>query len=120
VPALRRNQTLTELDLSINQIRSEGAEAIAAIITVNVGLVDLDLNTNSVGDFGMLRLAGPLSVNGTIRRINLSANYIGDTGANALVPGLSRLKKLVIYNRDISDSARAALIQRFPRVNVQA
>lgn len=119
-PALRRNQTLTELDLSINQIRSEGAAAIAAIITVNVGLEKLDLNTNSIGDFGMLRLAGPLSINGTLRRINLSANYIGDTGANALVPGLSRLEKLVISNRDISAGAKSALIRRFPGVIVQA
>jgi Ran GTPase-activating protein (RanGAP) involved in mRNA processing and transport len=53
---LKRNDSLTDLDLSFNMIGTKGAEAIGKALETNEGLVKLNLRSNDLGYTGTLLL----------------------------------------------------------------
>jgi Ran GTPase-activating protein (RanGAP) involved in mRNA processing and transport len=72
-----------------NDIRDEGAEALAQALTENRHLQVLDLDFNEIHGGGAEALAQALRVNTTLTGLYLNSNFIGSDGATALADGLS-------------------------------
>merc|ERR1712007_314830 len=91
---LKVNEKVQVLDLRINKIGDEGAEALADDLAVNKTLESLYLTSNGIGDKDAEALADALATNKTLRYLYLQENEIGDKRAEAkLAPGIGKLKK---------------------------
>ena len=98
VSGLSHNHTLRELDLSENQIGSEGAVAVATMLKRNSSLERLRLAGCSIGSSGGVELGVALERNKTLRVLGLSVNAIGDDGVRGLCVGLENNSSLeVLY-----------------------
>jgi len=75
---------LTTLILWKNNIRDEGAKAIAEALKVNTVLTVLYLGENNIGDDGAKAIAEALKVNAVKTTVLLGDNNIGDEGAIAI------------------------------------
>ncbi|EOD30779.1 hypothetical protein EMIHUDRAFT_113049 [Emiliania huxleyi CCMP1516] len=82
------NAVLTNLNLNVNNIRDEGATAIAEALRVNGVLKTLGLGGNNIGDDDAAAIAEALAVNGVLTNLDLFSNSIGDEGAKALASAL--------------------------------
>ena len=96
--------TLTTLNISGNQLRKEGAKALAGELDHNSTLLALDLSNNKIGVSGTQAMAGVLgSKNSSLRYLNLSNNNSDVDGARSLKVALasnSTLRHLDVgYNR---------------------
>lgn len=115
---LKKNTTLTELDLSWNGIRLESAIAISVALEhnttlrtlylgynsfgdmpsqilgrtlkVNTGLTLLDLEYNSITPKAATVLANAIAFNETLLKLNINGNVLGKIGAQALVAAIQR------------------------------
>jgi len=86
--SLRINKVLLKLDMSVNELYSEGAIAFGAALAANHSLLDLNLERNEIGAAGAIAIAEALKCNMTLQRLVLSGNpMIGDKGMVAI--GLS-------------------------------
>ena len=74
--AIKVNNTLTELDLSENNISYSGATSIAEAIKVNNTLTKLDLSTNNIGDIGAKFIIKALKFNIRLTHLKLFDNCI--------------------------------------------
>ena len=88
------NHTLRELDLSHNQIGSEGAVAMSTMLKRNSSLETLGLHMCSIGSSGGVELGVALERNKTLRVLWLSGNAIGDDGVRGLCVGLENNSSL--------------------------
>ena len=66
--------TLTDLDVSFNDVHAVGARHLANAIKFNATLVHLDLGGNHVQDAGAAELADALKFNESVRGLVLAAN----------------------------------------------
>ena len=82
------------LDLSYNQIRSEGAVTIATMLKTNSSLKTLDLDWCSIDSSGGVELGTALERNKTLRVLMLSRNALGDDGVRGLIVGLENNSSL--------------------------
>jgi hypothetical protein len=87
--ALEVNHTVTQLNLSNNQIGKEGMSSLARALKVNISIVDLDLRRNAIGNGGATALAEALKVNSTISKVHIGKNKIGNDGIRALATALT-------------------------------
>ena len=83
------NSSLTELDLSFNDIDDTGAKSLSQAHTVNSSLTSLDLCSNRIGDAGAKSLSHALTLNSNLTSLSLRGNNIGDTGAESLSQALT-------------------------------
>ena len=88
---------ITTLDLNSNDIRDEGAKALAKELKINDSLTHLVLWCNSIGDEGATALAKALNINESLTELNIWNNKIRTEGAKALA------KELEI-NEEIADA----------------
>ena len=96
---LKSNKILTKLKLSQNAIGEAGALQLAAGLKQgNTPLTVLDLADNNIGDVGATCLADGLTTNKTLREFNLSHNSIGDVGATCLFDALKVNTILTLFN----------------------
>ncbi|MBP3959686.1 TIGR02996 domain-containing protein [Gemmata sp. G18] len=107
---------LRMLDLSNNALGPAAVRAVAACGGFR-GLRVLNLSNNYVRDSGAVSLAGSSALAGLLE-LDLCETDIGDTGALALAesPHLNHLIRLDLRTRagrGFSDTARAALTERF-------
>lgn len=79
---------LQSLDLSWNEIRGEGATAIAELVRENNFLKRLVLASNGLSDDGAAALGRSLATNAGLRELDLSSNRIGLRGAAPLAKAL--------------------------------
>ena len=110
--ALRVNTSLTALDLSSNNISSEGVVPLADAFRTNTSLTYLNLQTNFIGDEGGVALADALRINTSLTDLNLWNNSIGDAGGVAIAEALAintSLTNLNISYNKISDAGGVAL-----------
>jgi Ran GTPase-activating protein (RanGAP) involved in mRNA processing and transport len=91
---LRENRTLTEIDLSYNQIADVGAQEIAEALSENRTLTKIALSHNQIADVGAQAIADALSKNRTLTEIDLSHNQIADVGAQEIADALSKNRTL--------------------------
>ena len=81
---LNCNRILSELHMSRNPIRDDGAIVLAQMLKINKSLTVLDISECSITEVGVRHLADPLCVNSTLKTLNLSYNAVKDEGAIAL------------------------------------
>ncbi len=87
-PSIANLTALTSLNLNLNRIESEGAQALTGL----VNLTSLDLADNEIGSEGALALTGLVN----LTSLDLANNEIGSEGAQALT-GLVNLTSLYLY-----------------------
>jgi Ran GTPase-activating protein (RanGAP) involved in mRNA processing and transport len=89
------NKQCTILDLTGNDITSEGAILLADALNNNSTLKELILYNNRIGDKGVRALALELSINNsTLKTLNLGFNDITDDGAQHLAQMLKTNRTL--------------------------
>jgi uncharacterized protein (TIGR02996 family) len=105
--------TLRELLLLYNRIGAEGAQALATSPYVTE-LTDLTLSANPLGPEGVQAVAASANL-GQLVVLSLFSTQGGDLGARSLAASahLRRLNKLAYHHNQVSDAARAALVERF-------
>ena len=109
-----QNSSLTNLDLSANDIGDTGAGSLSQALTVNSSLTNLDLSRNSIGHTGAASLSQALTVNSSLTNLDLSWNYIRDTGAGSLSQALrvnSSLTNLNLSWNFFGDTGAGSLSQ---------
>ncbi|KAF9272422.1 hypothetical protein BGZ68_002426, partial [Mortierella alpina] len=82
--ALKRDSTLTTLDLTHYSVGADGAKALADALTTNTTLTTLNLMADSVEGDGIKALAEALKTNTTLATLKLAYNPIRADGAKAL------------------------------------
>ena len=91
--ALCVNTSVKTLKLSYNDLRDDGAKALAEMLggngaessgTVNTTLEHVDLSWCSIGPVGAQHLAQALCVNTSVKTLKLKVSNLGDEGAKAL------------------------------------
>ncbi len=68
------NNTVTNIDLSDNQIRNEGAGLIACFLEKNSSVTYIDLSNNKIGNEGARLILKAIRKNNTLTEINLHNN----------------------------------------------
>ena len=111
----------TILDLDDQDIKDDGATALATALLVNTSLTSLNLDGNGIGDSGATALATALHVNTTLTILNVCNNHIGDDGATALstaLDGNTTLRSLNIQYNNVGDEGIMREIDRKLQRNV--
>jgi Ran GTPase-activating protein (RanGAP) involved in mRNA processing and transport len=76
----------------------------------NTSLTALELNNNSIDYEGTCAIAEALAENSTLEMLSISGNYVGSLGASALANGLinnSGIKGLMLNGNDIGNIGRS-------------
>ena len=95
---LLSNTTITHLNLSWNLIRSPGGKALASVLRSNSTLCQLDLGFNLLRCNGTSMLAAALSASRSLLVLSLRRNELGPEGASQLAGALQENKCLHTLN----------------------
>ena len=109
---LEANTTMTNLDLSLNNVGPAGAESLATALKTNTTLTNLDLSHNKVGPAGAESLATELKTNKTLTNLDLSQNNLGPAGAESLATALktnTTLTNLVLISNELGPADAESL-----------
>ena len=109
---LKEDDTLQELNLSLNKITSEGAKTIGEALKVNKILKKLDISHNSISDDGAAAISDGLKYNILLQELNMSYIKITSEGAKMIGEAIKvnkTLQKLDIHGNSISDDGAAAI-----------
>jgi NLR family CARD domain-containing protein 3 len=88
---LSTNSTITDLNVSDNDIGDDGVILIGDALLRNTSITRIDLSDNSIGLNGVKHLADAMTVNSTVTELELSGNYrISKKGADHLAHMLTR------------------------------
>ena len=104
---LCNNKTVTELDLSKNNISVNGAESISKCIESNKSLKEINISKSRVSDTALRKMAVALQRNQTIQKFNVSHNKISDEGVLAISECLKNnttLQELNMSHNKISNN----------------
>ena len=93
--SLSKNNTLTYLDISKNDISSEGFLFAESFLKSTSSLHTLNLEQNLLGSKGMLLLADFLSLNSSIRTLNIAYNGIQEEGIANLSTLIAKNTKII-------------------------
>ena len=117
--AMKVNTTLTHLNLESNNIGDAGAASLAGAVKVNTKLTQLDLQSNNIGVAGAASLAEAMKVNTTLTQLNLESINIGVAGAASLAEAMKVNKTLTQLNLESNDigDAGAASLAEAMKVN---
>ena len=83
-----------------------GAVALANMLKKNTTLTALELNNNSIDYEGTCAIAMALAENSTLEMLSMSGNYVGGLGASALANGMisnEGIKGLMLNGNDIGN-----------------
>jgi Leucine-rich repeat (LRR) protein len=96
-------------------ITDRGAQLIASILKRNDSITRVDLARNRITHTGCIAITNGIAHNRTITALNLSFNAIRDQGAiaiaNILASNQSALRWVSVYHNDITDDGGRALSQ---------
>jgi Ran GTPase-activating protein (RanGAP) involved in mRNA processing and transport len=71
------------LVLGHNQIKELGGASLGLMLRFNTSITDLDISANEIGDQGLKLLAECLPSNKVLRNLHLARNRIGAAGVKA-------------------------------------
>lgn len=83
------NRTLENLNLAGNNIGTQGASDLTAVLTQNAVLTHINLSGNRIRSDGAVLLMDALAYNISLVHLNLNNNHIDDRGARAICQVLS-------------------------------
>ena len=109
---LKINKSLKELNMSKNEITSNGAKEIATAIRVNTTLEKLDLSCNALSDDGVNFISDGLKNNNSLKEVNISRNKITSEGAQYIADAIrinTTLVKLDLSCNTLSDDGAIAI-----------
>lgn len=92
---LEKNNTISDLNLSANQITVEGWRAISEALKVNTKLRALSLDYNKISDEDLAVLADGFRHSTSLRSVDLEANRICDEGGRILLDVLRENEKII-------------------------
>ena len=95
---LKSNGLLQELCVSQNEITDEGAKMIAEAIQVNTALQKLDISYNEISDDGAATISDGLKCNISLQELNMSYNKITNEGAKMIGEAIKENKTLQKLN----------------------
>ena len=107
-------QSVTELDISGNNIGDVGIACLATVLQANTTMKRLDIgrNLNGIAVNGAKSLGKAISVNSSLEVLDIGGNSIGDEGvahiANALQTNTT-MKALIVFECGISDKGAESL-----------
>lgn len=96
--ALQQNATLTTLNISGNRIGDAGASALAEALLENTTLTTLIMNSTNIGNKGARALANALLQNATLTTLNIGLNEFADAGVRALAEALRQNRTLAVLD----------------------
>jgi Ran GTPase-activating protein (RanGAP) involved in mRNA processing and transport len=114
---LKVNKSLLSLDLRGNEIRPEGALALAEVLTLNK-LKVINLTDCQLGPEGAQHLFAALASNNGLETLHIGDNNIGDAPCEALGLALESnrtIRHLVIMENNISDEGVALICRGLQR-----
>ena len=114
------NSTVTELNLSNNEIDEVGAKRLARVLQINRTLQKLCISDNSPFDEGSKIIAEAIQVNKTLQELNISKNWISKEGVMRIVEACTKnrtLHKLVCTHNNLSKSGLAAINEYIRKEN---
>ena len=91
-------QSLTNVNLSLNDLGPEGAKSIADAISESESLKEINLYGNKLGPEGAKALGPAIGVSKSLTRIDLSANHLDVESGKAIAQGLSNSKSMKSIN----------------------
>lgn len=108
---LRRNASLTALNLGGNRLGELGVMAIFPALIDAQQLTSLHMHRNQIGDGGAAILGEAIKTNTSLQELYLGDNQVADIGAEAMAAALSksRLVKLKLMNNLIGDKGAEKL-----------
>ena len=108
---LRRNASLTALNLGGNRLGDLGVMAIFPALIDAQQLTSLHMHRNQIGDGGAAILGEAIKTNTSLQELYLGDNQVADIGAEAMAAALSksRLVKLKLMNNLIGDKGAEKL-----------
>ena len=93
--SLKVNRTLTELNLSGNDIGSEGMKSLGDALKTNETLKDLKLVRNGIDDLGARFLGDGLKENSSLSVLDLQNNKIDIDGAMKILKALGKPLRVI-------------------------
>jgi hypothetical protein len=118
--ALKVNTGLKRLDLSGNdEIDDKGAVEMANALKKNRSLTYLNLSHSQVGDEGARAFAGVFECNKILQTLNLSSCLIHSAGAESMVLGLEKNSTLLSLNLEDNPGLPSAWHERTQRMLTQ-
>jgi Ran GTPase-activating protein (RanGAP) involved in mRNA processing and transport len=104
--ALRENASVTVLNVSKNALREVGVKTISEMLKANKTLTEVDLSENQIGGYeeydedvqwvfkatpeGPAALADALKANTNLQRLNVSSNDLGPEGGKAIAASIAK------------------------------
>merc|ERR1712039_994187 len=78
--------------MSVNELKPEGAEKVAAALASNTCITTLDISGNRIGDEGAEAMAVTLTKNDKLLTLLIGSNGIGDQGAERIAEAVEQRK----------------------------
>ena len=117
---LKINKSLKELNISENEITSNGAKEIATAIRVNTTLEKLDLSCNALSDDGAGAIIDSLQFNNSLQELNISKNKITSEGVKKIATAIrvnTTLEKLDLSCNEIANDGVSFISDGFKSNN---
>lgn len=98
--ALKVSQSITVIDLSLNNLGPEGARLIGEALKVNRSVKRFFLESNHLGPKGAGAIGEALKVNQTVTTLRIGFNSVGEEGTRAFEEALERNGSVVDIDID--------------------
>ena len=107
--ALNANHTIVQLDLSFTKLGDAEAKSLSECLLENQTITHLDMSNNKIGDQGAQSISKLLEKTHSVIQLGLRFNEIGDEGAKSLSTALAHIKHLDLRVNQIGNAGIEAI-----------